>query len=307
VERRFSALTRSSLILCALAGSADARPTSGQAKDLFDQALAAFANADYPAAIDGFSKSFDLQADADTLLAWAKAEHKVGDCGKAIALFDKLLAFKLPARTRDSVMTEQAECQKMVDDTAAASASLDGAGSGGSMPAPATPDSTTPPTTPTTDDTPQPPATPSGPVESQVDDHDLPTGKAATPTPAPAPAAVAATSDTSGGGRAWWQDPIGDSLVVVGLATVGVGAGLLVSGASANNDKTTATTYGQFRSLASRANSDGTGGLVACIAGGALVAAGVVWYVTHSDHDTSPAVTAWFAPSSGGLAVTGGF
>jgi tetratricopeptide (TPR) repeat protein len=97
VERRFSALTRTSLMLCALAGSAHARPASGDAKLLFDQALAAFANADYPAAIDGFSKSFDLQADADTLLAWAKAEHKVGDCGKAIELFDKLLAFKLPA------------------------------------------------------------------------------------------------------------------------------------------------------------------------------------------------------------------
>jgi hypothetical protein len=77
---------------------------------------------------------------------------------------------------------------------------------------------------------------------------------------------------------------------------------------SANNNKTTATTYGQFLSLADRANSEGTGGLVACIAGGALVAAGIVWYVTQSSHhETGPAVTGWFAPNSGGLAVSGGF
>jgi hypothetical protein len=48
-------------------------------------------------------------------------------------------------------------------------------------------------------------------------------------------------------------------------------------------------------------------GVIGLVAGGALVTAGIVWFVTRTPGKTDPAVTGWLAPSSGGVAVTGRF
>jgi hypothetical protein len=107
-------------------------------------------------------------------------------------------------------------------------------------------------------------------------------------------------------GRPWWKDPVGDGLVVAGVAGLVVGGIELSAAAGADSSKTNATSYAEFKKFSDQATSDGKVGVIAASAGGALVALGVIWYVTHADHHEH-VVTGWLAPTGGGLAVTGGF
>src|SRR5262249_28907305 len=109
------------------------------------------------------------------------------------------------------------------------------------------------------------------------------------------------------GGHAWWKDPIGDSLVILGLAGGGVGAALLVSASSANSSVKNATSFGDAQALQDRAHWQGQYGVIAASAGGALLVTGIIWYATHTHHAEQPVVTGWIAPSGGGIAISGGF
>ena len=120
--------------------------------------------------------------------------------------------------------------------------------------------------------------------------------------PAPAETPVQATPE----GRAWWKDPVGDGLVLVGIAGLVVGGVELSAASSADSSKTNATSYTDFKKYSDQATSDGTLGVIAASAGGALVAVGFIWYATHREHHEH-AVTGWLAPAGGGLAITGGF
>jgi tetratricopeptide (TPR) repeat protein len=129
------------------------------------------------------------------------------------------------------------------------------------------------------------------------------------PAPEPhdaAPVAAEPPPPAPEGSRAWWKDPVGDGLVIVGVAGLVVGGVKLSSAASADSDKANATSYTDFQRFSSKADSDGKLGVIAAGAGGALVVVGVIWYATHRDHHEHQ-VTGWLAPSGGGLAVTGGF
>ena len=106
-------------------------------------------------------------------------------------------------------------------------------------------------------------------------------------------------------GRAWWKDPIGGALVGAGVAGIGLGVVFLVQARGADRDKEAAATYPEYEVLADRAESRGRLGVIATVAGGALVAAGVVWYVTRKP--TEPTLTTFVLPSGGGLAVSGSF
>jgi len=120
--------------------------------------------------------------------------------------------------------------------------------------------------------------------------------------PADKPEPVAATPE----GRPWWKDPVGDGLVLAGVAGLVVGGIELSSAASADSSKSHATSYTDFKKLDDQATSDGRTGVIAAGVGGALVVVGVVWYATHRDH-REHTVTGWVAPTGGGLAITGGF
>jgi hypothetical protein len=108
------------------------------------------------------------------------------------------------------------------------------------------------------------------------------------------------------GGRAWWKNPVGDGLLVLGIAGLAVGGVELASAAGADSDKGKATTYADFKRFEQKADSDGKTGVIAAGAGGALVVISIIWYATHKSHAEHP-VTGWLAPSGGGLAVGGRF
>lgn len=124
------------------------------------------------------------------------------------------------------------------------------------------------------------------------------------PAPMPEPAA-AAPPPPHEAGRAWWKDPVGDGLVIVGVGGLVFGGIKLASAAGADSDKTNATTYADFKRFSDQASSDGKVGVIAAGAGGALVVLGVIWYATHREHEHR--VTGWLGPTGGGLALTGAF
>jgi hypothetical protein len=105
--------------------------------------------------------------------------------------------------------------------------------------------------------------------------------------------------------RAWWKDPVGDGLVIAGVGGLVFGGLKLASAASADSDKSNATSYADFQRFSDQATSDGKVGVIAAGAGGALVVLGVIWYATHRDHEHT--VTGWLGPTGGGLAIAGGF
>jgi tetratricopeptide (TPR) repeat protein len=107
-------------------------------------------------------------------------------------------------------------------------------------------------------------------------------------------------------GSAWWKDPVGGGLVVGGVVGLGVGSYFLVSARNAERDATDSNFLKQD-DLAQRYSKIG---VVSLIAGGALIAGGVVRYVTRrggSSGEERTAVTGWLAPGGGGIAAIGRF
>lgn len=142
-------------------------------------------------------------------------------------------------------------------------------------------------------------------------DKQKPAEPASEPAPPPEHHAVADEQPppppAAEGGHAWWKSPVGDGLVIVGVAGLVVGGVKLSSAASADSSKSNATSYADFQKFSKKADSDGKLGVIAAGAGGACVVLGVIWYATHRGHHEHQ-VTGWLGPSGGGgLAVTGGF
>jgi tetratricopeptide (TPR) repeat protein len=260
------------LIACAIVATthtADARPKRRDAKAAFDRGLAAYKKANFAAASEALSKSYELERDPDTLFAWAQAERKLEHCDRALDLYDTVLTFELPAKNREAVERSIADCRAAISAQQPAEA----------------------------------PAVAPAPLAPQV-----PPTPAATPTPTPTVAAVVAPPmPPPVRARAWYRDPVALELLGVGVVATGIGAGLLISAHGLDDDAHHATTIDDARRLGDQARSRGNIGLITASAGGALAIAGVVWIVAHRHAGEPRKVAGWLAPGGGGLAVTGAF
>jgi hypothetical protein len=271
-----------------VAGAADARPKRRDARAAFDRGVVAYQKGNYVAASEALGKSYELEHDVDTLFAWAQAERRLDHCDKAMALYEQLLAFVLPPANRTAVEQKLAECKAL-------------------MPAP--PPSAPPPATSPS------PAPPPSPAAAEA---------LATPPSAPPPmvaqASLPPTADhpeapvDAPAGRRWYKDPIALSLLGAGVVAGGVGAGFLVSAQTASKNSKNAGDYPTSQSEKHTAEQRGKIGLASTIAGGALVAGGVVWIVLHrggegrgEGRNEGRGVTGWLAPGGGGLAFGGPF
>ena len=117
MERRFAVHACTAVITAAaLLGStsAHAAPKGAEARAAFDRGVAAYKKADYSGAADALGRSFALEADADTLYAWAQTERKLNHCDKAIELYDRLLVMELPGANKAAVRTQIEECQAII-------------------------------------------------------------------------------------------------------------------------------------------------------------------------------------------------
>ena len=113
------------LVLSTLATSATpamAQPKRKAARAQFDRGVAAYKKNSYEAASAALAKSFELEADPDTLFAWAQAERKLDHCEKALELYEKLLTFDLPAENKAAVQQKHDECNDVIGAKAAAAA-----------------------------------------------------------------------------------------------------------------------------------------------------------------------------------------
>jgi tetratricopeptide (TPR) repeat protein len=272
-RRRFAAVRRAfaTVVQCALATSpvavtamvtlatsvASSAPRSRDARAQFDRGVAAYTKGDYATAAEALGASFVLEADPETLFAWAQTERKLGHCDRAVDLYMKLLGMDLPDANRKAVLVQIDECKAMLAEQK-----------------------------PRVE--PPPPASPAAAELEPIE-----------PDPAPQPAPVRER-------RPRWKDPVGGALVGVGAVGLGVGAVFLVQARNADADKQDAPTYPAYEALAERAEARGRLGVMSLVAGGALVASGVVWYLTRKPANET-AVTTLVVPGGGGLALSGRF
>jgi tetratricopeptide (TPR) repeat protein len=101
------------IALCA-AGSAAAAPKSKAARAEFDKGVAAYQKQDFAAASAALGRSYALEADTETLFAWAQSERQLGNCDKAIELYQKLLARELPSENAAAVRAKRDECTAII-------------------------------------------------------------------------------------------------------------------------------------------------------------------------------------------------
>ncbi|CAN5219860.1 hypothetical protein BH11MYX1_BH11MYX1_05190 [soil metagenome] len=277
-------------VLLALATPAlvGAAPRRRAAKVQFARGVAAYRGDDYAAASSAFGKSYAVEADVETLFAWAQAERKLGHCDKASDLYGKLLVSKLPAANKTVVKGQLEECKRIIaDDLAASKAAADKATAERAEADRARQAEADRAAKADADHE----ARVAAERAAQADAHrsiDEP------PRSAPAPSH----------GSAWYKDGLGDTLVVLGISGAGLGVAMLMSSHAAERDsKNPSLTYDQFIKLDDRATSRGTLGVISASVGGAAIVLGLVRYATRSTGDETPNVTGWLAPTGGGLAV----
>jgi hypothetical protein len=258
-----------------VAAPALAMPKKRAAKASFDKGAKAYGKNDFAQARDAFAKSYGIEADADTLFAWAQAEAKLDNCGRAIELWQRLEKFDMPAANREAVKLKISECEATLRAKPA--------------PEPAPVSEPTPPPEPTPAPAPPEPAPEPAPV---VD----PTPVVAQPPPEP----------ETPRGRSRWKDPIGLAMLGLGVVGVGVGGAFMFQARAADQDKEDATTHAEFLDARDRAEQKGKIGVIGLAAGGALVAGGLVWIMTRPSQER-PLVGAWVDGDGGGLVVSGGF
>lgn len=257
---------------CALAlisSTVAAAPKGKAARTAFDQGVAAYKKSDFQGAAAAFETSAQLEADVETLFAWAQAERKLGDCDKASDLYTKLLGMKMPAANKNAVKVQLDECKKqLADDKAARDAKAA--------------------------------------ADAKVDEPIEPTSKPAPePGSKPAPAVErppVAASETS---SPWYSDALGDVLTGGGVIAAGVGLGLYISGSNLNDDATHAASVADYNAKRDQAESRAKLGEVIGIVGIAGIVGGIIRYSTRS---SDKATLATFGDShTAGVAFTGRF
>ncbi len=116
MERRLAIHARTAVIAAAslLASTASAAPKGADARAAFDKGVAAYKKADYAGASEALGRSFSLEADADTLYAWAQTERKLNHCDKAVELYERLLTMDLPDANKSAVRQQIDECNAII-------------------------------------------------------------------------------------------------------------------------------------------------------------------------------------------------
>lgn len=97
-----------------VAPAANAAPKGAAAKAAFDKGVAAYTQGDWAGASEALGKSFELEADVETLFAWAQTERKLEHCDKATELYGKLLQIDMPAENKAVVESKLSECKQIL-------------------------------------------------------------------------------------------------------------------------------------------------------------------------------------------------
>lgn len=133
-----------------------------------------------------------------------------------------------------------------------------------------------------------------------------PTPKTAAPAPSPKPTRDTPTAhDTQS--SPWYTDTLGDVLTVGGLAGLGAAGVFHLIENRNESDMDSAATYGEYESSHADANRARKVVLISGTAGGVLLVAGVVRYLTRSPDTSSTEISGAVAPHGGGITWSGTF
>lgn len=221
--------------------------------------------------------AYALAPRSDLLYALGQVHAKLGHCREAETYFRRYAATQQDPRVARVVAQAIAACQP----AAAPAPAID----------PPLAASAPPPVPLATDG---PPPTNPAPVPPPASRPATPFGATRT-----APAAVAPPP------RRWYQDKLGDGLVLGGIVAGAVGLIEYRSAQSdldAAEDRTRTTTLARYRDLVDSAHGKRTGAIVLFGAGGALVLGGVVRYALHTREAEVGGVG--IAPVRGGGVIT---
>lgn len=268
------------LLVLAVAPTTALADTKEEAKAHIAKATKAHKEGRFEAARIELDAAYALDPKPDLLYAIGQVEAKLGRCGEATTYFRRFVATQ-----------QDPQVAKVVDQAIAAC-----------KPAP---EATTNPPPPADDPPPAnglPPATNKpAPADKPAPVTDKPAPVAARPQP------FAGTTSTPTGAQPspWYQDKLGDGLVLGGIVATVIGVveyrGAL-SDLDAAEDKTQTRNLADYHQRVDSAHGKRTASVVLVGAGGALITAGILRYVLHDR--TTETRTVGIAPAHGGGVVT---
>jgi tetratricopeptide (TPR) repeat protein len=267
------------LILALVAAPAAARADNAEeARVHVARASRAHKEGRYDEARIELEAAYALAPRSDLLYAIGQVHAKLGRCRDAETYFRRYAATQHDPRVARVVDQAIAACQPATAPAPAIDSPL--------------PASAPPPAPPATDS--PAPASPA-PIPS-------PTSRPASPFAAPrsAPAAVAPPPP-----RRWYQDKLGDGLVLGGMVAGAVGLIEYRSARSdldAAEDRTRTTTLARYHALVDGAHDRRTAAILLFGGSGALIASGVLRYALHADGAEVGGVSV--APLRGGGVIT---
>lgn len=97
-----------------VATPAMAAPKGKAARAEFDLGVSLYKRQDYEGARAALERSAHLERDVETLFAWAQAERQLGNCAKAIELYEQLLDLPMPAANKRAIRPKIDECKAML-------------------------------------------------------------------------------------------------------------------------------------------------------------------------------------------------
>jgi tetratricopeptide (TPR) repeat protein len=238
------------LLICVFSAAAYAQPAGGNATALETSGNKHFELAEYDAAITDFKEAYRISDAPGYLYNIAQAYRLKGDCRNSAIFYKNFLR-------RQPDAPNAAKVRERITEMEACAAKQPPEPV---VTAPTTP--TTPTTTPTTTTEPSEPEEPEEPV---------------------------ATTNNRG-----WMKIAGFSAIGVGAVSFGLGVKFMLDGNSANSDLEekckAGCTSAEALAIQDKGKSANTRAVVASVAGGAFVAAGVVLLVLGRSGETQPAV-----------------
>jgi tetratricopeptide (TPR) repeat protein len=249
-------------------GAQGAKPDAAKkqrAEQHLHAGTAAFDKQDYELAITELKASYAEIPNPSLLYALGQAYRLSGDCAQAIEAYRSFIASNPAEKQREAANANIERCEKSAPPVATAAAAA----------------------TAQTQEAP-----PEGPEAAKVE-------AAAAPPPADTP-----PPDT----KSWYEDVPGGLLTGTGIAAAAVGTVLYIGGRSKVSDTDSVPSDVEFRTNRDEADAGLTQqkiGLVVLGAGGALITAGIIRYVSIGGQKDSAHVR--IGPTWGGVMATGAF
>jgi len=230
----------SKIVLVVLALAAPGQLLSNpEAQAKFQEAQDAFRAEDFQAAAAAVEAAYMIEPKPMLLYPWAQAERNQGNCGAAVALYQRFIDSGPREDLASAAQGNLDRCQEELDAAAADEEEI------------------------IEDDD-------EGVEEIVEGDETDPAAVAVEPI---------TNDDKEPKTKVWYKDPLGGVLTGAGVVGLGVGVGLLAVGSSTAKKASDEDSHMDYQGQRSRATSLRNGGAIAASIGGALVVGGVVRYL----------------------------